>query len=106
VPIIENGRTLVPIRVISETMGAVVDWDSSESRVTITSDDTIVELWIDSQYVFVNNEQIELDVSPVVHDSRTFVPLRFVSEALGANVEWEGETNSVVITLLNDSAET
>jgi len=98
VPIIENGRALVPIRVISEAMGAGVDWDDSESKVTITSVDKKIELWIDNKNVLVNNEQVELDVSPVIYNSRTFVPLRFVSEALGANVEWKGETQTIIIT--------
>ena len=98
VPVIENDRTLVPIRVISETMGAEVSWDESEKKVTITKEGKEISLWIDNKNVLVNGEPLELDAAPAIRHSRTFVPLRFVSEALGANVEWKDETQAIIIT--------
>lgn len=100
-PFIENDRTLVPFRAIFEAVGAEVEWDA-ETRTVIAARDkngetTVITLQIDST-AFVNSEEKTLDVPAKIVGDRTFVPLRFVIEALGEKVEWDNANYSVVIT--------
>ncbi len=96
-PYIENDRTMVPIRVISESLGADVEWDPSAEEATVTKDGTSLVLKIDSDTATVNGREEKLDSPAVIHGSRTFVPIRFVSENLGWNVSWDGDSNTVKI---------
>lgn len=96
-PIIENGRTLVPFRAISEALGAEVSWDPATRTVTVAKDDIVVKLTVDSIEATVNGKTVQLDVPAVVRSNRTLVPLRFLSEALGAYPEWDPEYNMIVI---------
>ncbi len=101
---ITNGRTMVPVRLISETLGATVEWIGATRQVLITLDGREILLTIGSATAIVDGEETELyDGIPAViaYDGltkRTMVPLRFVAEQLGASAEWDGETRSVVIT--------
>lgn len=88
-PFIENGRTLVPVRAIMEAVDAEVEWDNDTQMVTITHDDKNIELVIGSKEAKVNGEIKELDVPAKLVQKRTFVPIRFVSEALGYDVGYE-----------------
>lgn len=97
-PYIENNRTMVPIRFISEALGAKVDWNGTYRLVTITLDNTRIEQKIDKKVAIVNEQEVTFDVPAVIKNDRTMVPVRFVSEALGANVEWEATTKTVIIT--------
>jgi hypothetical protein len=90
-------RTMVPIRFISENMGAKVGWSQDERIVTIKSNNQEIKITIGSRIAYVNGQQRTLDVSPVVVSGRTFVPIRFVSENLGANVKWESTARKVII---------
>ena len=100
-PVIVNGRTLVPIRAISEGMGANVDWDSATNTVTITQDSTVVKLTIDSTTAYINGVASTLDVPAALIGGRTMVPLRFVGTALGEQVGWYPSGNIGVIALYN-----
>ena len=93
----ESERTLVPMRDIFEAVGAVVQWDESTQTVIAVKDSSFVTLQIGSEKAFVNSEEKQLDVKALIKDDRTFVPLRFVSEALGAEVEWDNDNYTVVI---------
>jgi hypothetical protein len=99
-PTIENGRTLVPLRAIFEALGAQIYWDASTQTVTAQkqSSNTVVSLTIGNQYAYINNDLVKLDVPAKIVNNRTLVPLRFVSEALGAEVAWNGETQRITIT--------
>lgn len=97
-PYIENNRTMVPIRFISEALGAKVDWNGTYKLVTITLNDTRIEQKIGKTVAIVNNHEVTFDVPAVIKNDRTMVPVRFVSEALGANVIWEESTRTVIIT--------
>ncbi len=101
-PYIENDRTLVPMRAIFEAVGATVEWDADNRTVyAIRNKDgetRLVTLQIDNNTAYANGEAEELDVAALIKDDRTFVPLRFVIEALGEKVEWDGDNYSVVIT--------
>ncbi len=87
-PIIKNGRTLVPIRFISEALGAEVTWSDAENTAYINLNGNSVAIPIGKDFMLVNGEQKSLDVPAEVIYSRTMVPLRAVSDALGKKVYW------------------
>jgi len=96
-PQIIKDRTMVPMRKIFEAFGAEVDWDDTLKKVTAVKEGIKVELIIGSVNAKVGEEEKLLDSEPVIIDGRTLVPVRFVSEALGAKVEWDGENKRVII---------
>ena len=93
-----NGRTLVPLRAIFEEMGASIVWDGVTQTVTATKGDTVVVLTIGSTSPTVNGRVVTIDQPGIVVDGRTLAPLRFVAEAFGGTVEWDGATNTASIT--------
>ncbi len=97
-PVVENGRTLVPMRGIFEALGAQVSWDGETSTASAQKGDTVIKITIDSNKMMKNDQVIELDVPARAINSRTLVPVRAVSEGMDARVEWNGETRSVIIT--------
>ncbi len=105
---ITEGRTLVPFRFIGEALGASIDWDGNERKVSYVLGDDVVELWIDQNRAMVNGNATTVDdnptVTPVIVNGRTVVPVRFISEALGADVDWNGETREVSILKPIDKA--
>lgn len=98
-PFIEDGRTLVPMRAIFEALGATVDWDAENRRVTAKdpAKNTTIVLTIDSNEMLVGNEKIELDVPAKIVNDRTVVPVRAIAESLGCNVTWDGDSRTVYI---------
>ncbi len=97
-PVSVKGSTLVPLRGIFEALGASVVWDGPARTVRAQKDSTSVELVLDSPYALVNSQPKRLDVPATVIGGLTMVPLRFIGEALGAEVKWEGATRTVLIT--------
>ncbi len=97
-PYIESDRTLVPIRALAENMGFTVNWDDATRTVTVKGGDTEITLVIDSDKATVNGEEKVLDVPARITSDRTFIPLRFVSENMGATVEWNDADRSISIT--------
>ncbi|MGI5858311.1 MAG: stalk domain-containing protein [Tepidanaerobacteraceae bacterium] len=95
---IEAGRTLVPVRFISETLGAGVKWNQEAGQVIITDGEKEIILTIDSKDVLVGGEKQTIDCEAIIRSNRTFVPLRFVSETLEAQVEYIDETKEIIIT--------
>ena len=100
VPRIIDGRTMVPMRKIFEELGTVVEWDGNTQTVTAHNDLSVIKATIGKNIMTVNGTPKTLDVSPQLVDGRTLVPARFVAEALGANVEWDGISSSVFIKSL------
>lgn len=100
-PIIENDRTLVPMRSIFEALGATVHWDGETKTVFSKSDEVVILLQIGNATAFVNGEGYPLDVPAQIVNDRTLVPARFVSEALKAQVEWDDVNRIVNITTAN-----
>lgn len=98
-PMIKNDRTVVPLRVVSETLGAEVTWNASDRSVLIEKGTRTILLRIDRSlvdYTFDGLKHYQLsDVQPFIHQDRTFVPLRLISNALGVGITWEGETRTV-----------
>ena len=103
-PIISGNRTLLPIRFVIEPLGGKIVWSQSEKKVTITRGDTTIELWIGNNTAKVNGvskiiDPDNLNVKPLlIYPGRTMLPLRFISETLGCNVEWNQETQQITIT--------
>jgi hypothetical protein len=124
-----SGRTLVPLRFISESLGYMVRWDDQEKAVriynkidmdTIDRTDDLVEYfwsWSTYKYVkltigsnvaetcdqyiigeYVHIENVSIEQAPVIKDGRTMLPVRFVSEQMGLNVEWDGKTQKITIS--------
>ena len=96
-PVIKEGRTLIPVRAISEAMGATVEYDVLEKIVTITKDDKVIVFDLVEGTSFVNEIETEVDVTAEVMNNRTMVPLRFIAEQLGLTVEWDQELQTISI---------
>ena len=93
-----DNRTLVPVRFVSEALGAEVDWIALTRTVKINYEGKLILLEIGLKKATVGTSLVTLDTAPAITNDRTMVPLRFVSECLGARVEWEGSTRIIYIT--------
>lgn len=96
-PMIENGSTMVPMRAIFEALGARVAWDATTKTITVVKGDTTLELVIGGD-VKVNGQKLDVDAQATILNGSTMVPLRFVSEAMGAKVDWNKDTRVITIT--------
>lgn len=98
VPVIVNGHTLVPLRFIGEAFGATVDWDPVYKIVTIELKGKSIRLQVGAKYASVAGKTVTLETPPVILKGYTMVPIRFISEAFGAQVVWNAPTKGIVIT--------
>ena len=98
VPIVENGRTLVPIRAIIEAMGGDVKWDGETNTAVLTLGNDTITLVIGSETAFFNEEKNTLDVAPKIINDRTMLPIRFIAEKFNFNVDWDEATETITIT--------
>lgn len=98
-PIIENSRTLVPMRAIFEALGAGIGWDDANKTAIATKDDITISLKIDGNIGYINNKPVELDVPARIKNSRTLVPVRFVAESFNVNVTWDDTLRAVIIDI-------
>lgn len=96
-PIVVDSRTLVPMRAIFEALGADIYWDQNTSTVSAYKNGVSIKVKLNEKIAYINNMQFELDVPPLAIDGRTMVPVRFVSEALGAEVTWDEVNYEVII---------
>ncbi len=98
-PFIRNGSTLIPLRGLLEQMEAKVNWVDYDQKIeVVTQSGTYMLFQIESPRVMVDKVRHGLPVAPMIKDGRTFIPLRFVSENMGYNVSWNGETQEITIT--------
>lgn len=93
-----NGRTMVPMRAIFEALGADVAWDNATKGITATKEDKTVNLYLNNKTAYIDGVASVLDAAPVTLSGRTMVPARFIAEAMGCNVGWDGATQTVNIT--------
>jgi len=96
-PFIRSNRTYVPLRFVAEAFQIDVDWLPAEQKITLKENSTLVELWINRSTIRINGRDQKIDAVPVLVKNRTFVPIRFVAEALEAYVVWESKTQTVII---------
>lgn len=104
-PMLLENRTLVPIRAIAEKMGYAVDWDGANHIVTLTSadDSTVLTFGIGSPIALKNSDEIiPLNVPAVIMEDRTYLPVRAVTEAMSAIVNWNNVTKTVEITKIGN----
>lgn len=97
-PSIQNGRTLVPFRAVSEALNIEVNWNGTTRTINATSKEKTIILQIGNKRASVNGVSSSLDVPPVIINGRTLIPLRFFTENLGCKVEWDQQHYTVKIT--------
>ncbi|HEX3010801.1 MAG TPA: N-acetylmuramoyl-L-alanine amidase, partial [Syntrophomonadaceae bacterium] len=97
-PVIENNRTLVPLRAIFEAMGATVEWQQENNRAVAVKGDTTVILPLNSTHPTINGVKQTIDVPAKVVSQRILAPLRFVGEAFGGQVTWDQANLTVKMT--------
>lgn len=96
-PFIRDGRTLIPFRFIGEQLGASIGWNASTRAVTYVTADTEITLFIGSTTAIINGVETALDTPPIIVNSRTVVPVRFISESLGFTVDWKADLREIII---------
>lgn len=96
-PVAKEGRTLVPLRSIFESMGASVDWNQASQTVTGVKDNRVIKLQLGNKIASINGENVTLDVPATAVNGSTLVPTRFVGESLGSKVDWDKNTRSVLV---------
>lgn len=97
-PAMVNGRVLVPLRGIMEALGATVKYEAATQAVTAVRGSNTMQLVIGNANASLDGKLVTLDVPAQIIRGSTMVPLRFVGEALGADVKWQGSTETVFIT--------
>jgi len=97
-PYVEGaGYTMLPFRFIGEALGADIGWESSSQTVSYQLGDKVMELQIGSKTATIDGQEIQLDAAPTLKGAHTVVPVRVVSEGLGARVTWDDSTQTVTI---------
>jgi competence protein ComEC len=102
-PVIVQGRTLVPIRAVIEAFGGSVTWEASARKVTVALGKNSLDLWIDKPRASLNGKTLAIDSSnpavvPIIVSGRTMLPLRFVAESLGIDVQYEATAKMITLT--------
>lgn len=96
-PEMRNGRTMLPIRFVVEALGGTVTWNADTQTVSIVKGDTQIEIYIGQSFALVNGNPMELEAPAYIVNGRTYLPLRFVAENLGATVTWNDATKTITI---------
>jgi len=99
-PVSIHGRTVLPIRYVAEPLGATVSWDEVEQKITVTHGNTVIELWLGNNTARLNGNYVPIDpenpdIKPMIINSRSMLPLRFVAEALSCDVEYLADSREI-----------
>lgn len=94
---LQDSRTYIPLRKVSEALGYDVDYNEETKDITISNEETTVKMNVESKSYTVNDKELEMDVFPILEDDVTVVPVRFVAEAFGLDVEWDERSFTVMI---------
>lgn len=100
-----NGSTVVPLRVIVESLGYEVEWDQNAKTITIVQGANTLNLKVDHSEAIVNGTTVKLTAPPIIQNSVTLVPLRFVGEQTGLTVSWDNQTKSAYLTTPSDGSD-
>lgn len=98
VPVIANGRTLVPVRAVIEEIGGSVEWNGSARQTTLNYENNKIVLTLDSTTAYLNDSENILDTAPTVINGRTMLPIRFIAKSFGFDVDWNVNTQTITIT--------
>lgn len=104
-PMVKNNRTMLPTRFVSENLGCTVHWDKATNSIQISGthaqsgEEVNLVLVIGEKTATVNGKTVALDCATFVENNRNYTPIRFIAEALGANVDWNGTTKQITITI-------
>lgn len=104
-PVIQDSRTLVPVRTIIEAMGGSVEWDNDTHTASLMYGDNEIELVTGSTTAYLNGEERSLDTAPAIINGRTMLPIRFIAESFGFNTRWDADTRSITITKEEETAD-
>lgn len=100
IPYIKNSRTYIPVRFITESLGASVEWNAETREVTIRSEEAVIILTIGKNTIKVDGKKYKIDTAPEIVNDRTMLPVRVIAEYLNCEVNWEASTRSVIINAL------
>jgi len=102
-PYLKNDRTYLPVRYVARAMGVAepnIKWNEAEKSVTLTKGETVVKMLIGSKVMYVNNKPLTMDAAPeIMEPGRTMLSLRWATEALGADVLWDADIQTVTLKL-------
>ncbi len=102
-PVLENGFTMLPIRAVIEALGGTVNWNPEQQKITLSHHGHIVVLRLNESGAFIDGHMTLLDAPPFIQNERTLVPLRFVLEAFSCTVDWNDQTQEILITYPDES---
>ena len=97
VPLNLNGRVMVPVRCVVETVGGKVGWEESERKVTMEANGHNVIMWLNQKGIIVDGSPSEVDVAPQSINDRTMLPVRFVAENIGCQITWIGSLRQIIV---------
>jgi len=101
-PYVKDGRTYLPVRYVANSLGVDNDnimWDSASGTVTLIKGDKVVQVKVGSKNMIINGATIAMDAAPEITDGRTMLPFRWIAWAFGADVQWDGPTQTVTMEL-------
>ena len=97
-PLLRNGRTMLPIRFVAEALGATVEWCDEKQIARISKGENEIFVGVGMEKAYFNEQEFILDSPAFIENDRTYTPVRFIVECLGAKVEWNELTQEVIIT--------
>lgn len=101
-----NNRTLVPMRVVMEKYGCTVDWEQESFSAIVKKGDIVVKVPTKQQFLFVNGSRVDTDTVPQIINGRTYLPVAVVLRAVGADVQWDDKSRSVVVDRVGQGVNT
>jgi hypothetical protein len=101
-PEIKNNITMLPFRAFLEELGYLIEWNDKTKLITASDGKNTIKLTINSKTAYVNGEKLTMSNAPYIKNGRTLIPLRFVAENSGANVEWIAETRTIKVSRLGE----
>lgn len=99
-PIMINDRTMIPIRLLTEALGASVEWIEQSKTIIIRSEEALIKMNIGNKKYTIDGNEYTMDIEPIIVNNRTLVPIRFISEALNCTVSWDQDTQTATIKCL------